>query len=82
MIGFGYIGESQLSTIISSNNAKFFKIFYLIAAFIGGITVLDSIWDVTDFFLALIMVINLIVILLKSKEIFDISNDYWKQNGE
>lgn len=82
VIGFGYIGESQLSTIISSNNAKFFKIFYLIAAFIGGITVLDSIWDVTDFFLALIMVINLIVILLKSKEIFDISNDYWKQNGE
>ncbi|MFR2892291.1 alanine/glycine:cation symporter family protein [Peptoniphilus grossensis] len=78
VIGFGYIGESQLSTIISSNNAKFFKIFYLIAALIGGITVLDSIWDVTDFFLAIIMVINLIVILLKSKEIFDISNDYWK----
>ncbi|MET3617795.1 AGCS family alanine or glycine:cation symporter [Peptoniphilus olsenii] len=78
VIGFGYIGESQLSTIISSRKSKYYRIFYLIAAFIGGITVLDSIWDITDFFLAIIMVINLIVILLKSREIFDISNDYWR----
>lgn len=78
VIGFGYIGESQLQTVISSKKARYYKIFYLIAAFVGGLTVLDSIWDVTDFFLAIIMVVNLIVILLESKEIFSISNDYWK----
>lgn len=77
VIGFGYIGESQLSTVMSASKAKIYRFVYLIAAFAGGVGALQQIWDVTDFFLAIVMVINLIVMLLLSKEIFKISNDYW-----
>lgn len=78
VIGFGYIGESQLSTLVPSSKAKLYRIFYLIAAYLGGVGVLQQIWDVTDFFLAVVMVINLVVMLLLSKEIFNISNNYWR----
>lgn len=79
VLGFGYIGESQLATIVPSSVAKYYKYIYLVMAFYGGISVLQSIWDVTDFFLAIVMVINLIVMILMSKEIFQVSNDYWSE---
>ena len=50
---------------------------FLVFTFVGGMGGLQSIWDVTDFFLAVVMFINLIVIIVMSKEIFQISNDYW-----
>lgn len=77
VIGFGYIGQSQLETIAPSAVSSIYKWVYLVAAYFGGIGALEAIWDVTDFFLAIVMVINLIVMLLLSKEIFQISNDYW-----
>lgn len=79
VIGLGYVGEAQLSTIVSAKVAKIYRYVFLGFTFFGGIGALSSIWDVTDFFLAIVMVINLIVMLLLSKEIFKISNDYWEE---
>jgi AGCS family alanine or glycine:cation symporter len=79
VLGFGYIGESQLATIVPSRVAKYYKYIYLVMAFYGGISVLQSIWDVTDFLLAIVMVVNLIVMILMSKEIFKVSNDFWAE---
>lgn len=78
VIGFGYIGESQLSTIISPKYAKIYRYVFLVFSFMGGIGALEDIWDVTDFFLAIVMFINLIVMVIMSKEIFKTSNDYWE----
>jgi AGCS family alanine or glycine:cation symporter len=80
VIGLGYIGESQLSTIMAANKAKVYRYVYLVFTFIGGIGALQTIWDLTDLFLALVMFLNLIVMVLMSKEIFKISNDYWAQD--
>lgn len=77
VIGLGYVGESQLATIIPSNVAKLYRYIFLIFTFLGGMGALKDIWDVTDFFLAIVMFINLIVMILMSKEIFKTSNDYW-----
>lgn len=78
VIGLGYVGESQLATVVPTKYARIYRYAFLIFAFLGGIGALSTIWDVTDFFLALVMIINLIVMVLLSKQIFKISNDYWR----
>ncbi|SFD90420.1 alanine or glycine:cation symporter, AGCS family [Lentibacillus persicus] len=80
VIGLGYVGESQLSTIIHAGKAKIYRYVFLLFTFLGGIGGLQSIWAVTDLFLALVMFLNLIVMLLMSKEIFKTSNDFWLAN--
>ena len=77
VIGLGYIGESQLSCIMSASKAKIYRYIFLVFTFIGGIGGLQQIWDMTDFFLAIVMFINLIVMMIMSKEVFKTSNDYW-----
>lgn len=79
VIGLGYIGESQLTTIMSANRAKWFKYIYLIFTFIGGVGGLSQMWEFTDFFLAIVMYINLVVMILLSKHIFKTSNLYWQE---
>jgi AGCS family alanine or glycine:cation symporter len=78
VIGLGYIGESQLATVTSAKNARIYRYVFLVFAFLGGIGALSAIWDVTDLFLALVMIVNLAVMVILSKEIFKISNDYWE----
>ncbi|MDR7869631.1 MAG: amino acid carrier protein [Tissierellaceae bacterium] len=77
VIGIGYVGEAQLSTIIPASSARIYRYVFLVFTFVGGTGGLQSIWDVTDFFLAVVMFINLIVLIVMSKEIFQVSNDYW-----
>src|SRR5699024_905835 len=79
VLGVGYVGDSQLKTVFSANKAKKFRYVFLIFTFIGGIGGLKSIWDVTDLFIGIVLFLNLIIMLLMSKEIFKISNEYWSQ---
>ena len=82
VIGLGYVGESQLSTITSTKKARIYRYIFLVAVYIGGIGGLKAIWDLTDVFLGLVMFVNLIVMLLLSKKIFKASNDYWGDEGQ
>src|SRR5699024_9632925 len=77
VIGLGYVGETQLSTIIDRKKARIYRYVFLVAVFIGGIGGLKAIWDLTDVFLGLVMFVNLIVMLLLSNKIFKSSNEYW-----
>lgn len=77
VFGVGYVGESQLKTVISAKKARVFRYVFLIFTFIGGVGGLKSIWDITDLFIGLVLFLNLIIMLLMSKQIFKISNDYW-----
>lgn len=78
VIGLGYVGETQLSTIIDRKKARIYRYVFLVAVFVGGIGGLKAIWDLTDVFLGLVMFVNLIVMLLLSNKIFKASNEYWK----
>src|SRR5699024_10470969 len=78
VIGLGYVGETQLSTIIDRKKARIYRYVFLVAVFIGGIGGLKAIWVLTDVFLGLVMFVNLIVMLLLSNKIFKSSNEYWQ----
>lgn len=78
VIGLGYIGESQLNCIYPKAKSKIYLYVFLIFTFIGGAGGLKKIWSLTDFFLAIVMILNLAAMLLLSKKIFTISNNFWK----
>lgn len=79
VIGIGYVGESQLSCIMSSSSARIFRYIYLVFTFIGAIGGLQIIWNLTDFFLGIVMAINLTVLVVMSPQIFKITKEYFSK---
>lgn len=80
VLGFGYISQSQLSTITDSPKSKWILYLFLLFVFIGGMGGLTVMWEFTDFFLAIVMYINIVVMILLSRQIFQSSNEFWENS--
>lgn len=73
-----FYGEKQAEYLFGSNFAKVMKFIYIAAIFMGAIGGLKFIWQFLDLLLALVVVPNMIAVLLLSKKVRSITDDYFK----
>lgn len=77
VIGFAYMAESQLNTIMSPKSVKIFRYAFLVLTYFGSITTLNALWDISDFIFGLIMFVNLPILLYMSPKIFRMTSEYF-----
>lgn len=72
-----YYGEKQAEYLFGSTAAKVMRFIYVCAILVGAIGGLQFIWQFLDLLLALIVVPNIIAVLFLSKEVRDVTKDYF-----
>ena len=63
--------------MFGSGVKRIIRILWIITIVIGSQTTLGFAWDLADTFNGLMIIPNLIAILLMSKEVVELKNDYW-----
>lgn len=76
-----YNYAEQASCYIFGNKSKYvIRVLWVVAVFVGSQTTLGFVWDLADTFNGLMIIPNLIGILLLSKEVVDLKNEYFSKN--
>ena len=69
--------ERAAEFMFGSGVKKIIRVLWIITIVIGSQTTLGFAWDLADTFNGLMIIPNLIAILLMSKEVVELKNDYW-----
>ena len=69
LIGWSYIGEQCTKYLFGNNRVKMYKTIFLSMIFIGSLTKLELVWELSDVFNGLMAVPNLIALILLAKEV-------------
>jgi len=77
VIGFCYVGESQLNLIFDRKWVKLYRWIYPVLTFVGAIGTLGIWWDMGDAVCGLIMMINLPVLVFLAPKVFKITKEYF-----
>ena len=68
LIGWSYYGRRGLEYLLGAKSAKIYNIIYAAAVFVGCVTDLELVWELSDLANALMAVPNLISLCLLSGE--------------
>lgn len=79
VIGFAYMAESQLNTMMNTKNVKIFRYIFLVLTYFGSVTALNALWDISDFIFGLIMFVNLPILLYLSPKVFKMSSEHFNK---
>jgi AGCS family alanine or glycine:cation symporter len=71
-----FYGEKQAEYLYNLKFAKFMRIVYILAVFVGAIGGLKFVWQFLDLLLAFVLLANIIPLLLLHKEISQLTDDY------
>lgn len=71
-----FYGEKQAEYLYNLKFAKFMRIVYILAVFVGSIGGLKFVWQFLDLLLAFVLLANIIPLLFLHKEIADLTDDY------
>ena len=83
VIGNYYYGETNLGYISKNKTSLFiFRVFVLIAVYIGSVAKLGTVWNMADLFMGIMALINIIVITILSPIAIAVIKDYMKQRKE
>ncbi len=83
IVGNYYYGEVNISHL--SKNKIYLNLFraaVVLMVFIGSIATLPFVWNMADFFMALMVLTNVVAIFLLGKQAFICFYDYFKQKAE
>lgn len=80
IIGNYFYGETNIKYLTDSKIAlQAFRVLAVLVIYFGSVVQLDLVWNIGDFFMALITTINLIAILSLSHVVYSTTVDYLKQ---
>ena len=83
VIGNYYYGETNLGYISKNKTSLFiFRVFVLIAVYIGSVAKLGTVWNMADLFMGIMALINILVITILSPIAIAVIKDYMKQRKE
>ena len=83
VIGNYYYGETNLGYISKNKTSLFiFRVFVLIAVYIGSVAKLGTVWNMADLFMGIMALINIVVIAILSPIAVATIKDYMKQRRE
>ncbi|ARI79016.1 alanine/glycine:cation symporter family protein [Halobacillus mangrovi] len=71
-----FYGEKQAEYLYNLKFAKFMRIVYILAVFVGSIGGLKFVWQFLDLLLAFVLLANIIPLLFLHKEIAELTDDY------
>ncbi|RWZ52200.1 sodium:alanine symporter family protein [Halobacillus fulvus] len=71
-----FYGEKQAEYLFNLKAAKFMRVVYIVAVFVGAIGGLQFVWQFLDLLLAFVLLCNIIPLLFLHKEIAELTNDY------
>lgn len=71
-----FYGEKQAEYLYGLKAAKFMRIVYILAVFVGAIGGLQFVWNFLDLLLAFVLLANIIPLLFLHKEVAALTDDY------
>ncbi|NLY45685.1 MAG: sodium:alanine symporter family protein [Tissierella sp.] len=77
-----YYGEKQAEYLFGLKAAKFMKYIYVISIYVGAVGGAQVMWKFLDITLAMILVPNMIAVALLSKEVVELTNEYFNTKGK
>lgn len=78
-----YCGESCLAFITKGMKGRnTYRVIFVVAIFLGGITGVDLMWNIADLFCAIIVCLNMISLVFLGGKAIKVANDYIRQKKE
>lgn len=75
LVAWSYYGKTGTEYLFGTKSGRIYNIAYALAAFIGCVTKIDIVWDISDTFNGLMAVPNIFAVLCLSKEAVTILKD-------
>jgi len=80
LISYYNYAEQAACHIFGNKSKIIIRILWVVAVFVGSQTTLGFVWDLADTFNGLMIIPNLIGILLLSREVVSLKNEYFSKN--
>lgn len=81
LIGWSFIGENAFCYLFPRAKDRIYKIIFCIFVYLGAVSSLEFVWEISDTFNGLMAIPNLIALIILSKEVINETNRYFNQNG-
>lgn len=76
-----YYAEMGLVYCFGNKISKPYKLLFLVVLVLGAVGGLETIWGLMDTFMGLTVAINVVVVLVLSKEVVNLTKDYFAKNS-
>ena len=80
LIGWSFIGENAFCYLFPRVKNRVYKILFCIFVYLGAVSSLEFVWQISDTFNGLMAIPNLIALLVLSKEVVNETNRYFNKN--
>ncbi len=80
ILGWSYLGEKALEYLFGKNARYVYRVMWITATFVGSVTAIDLVWNLGDFFNALMAIPNIISLLLLSGVVVKETRHYLWEN--
>ncbi len=77
-LGWSYYGSKCVEYLFGKRAVTLYKVIFVAAVFIGAWAEMKPVWDIADLFNGLMAIPNLLGVLLQSKLVIKLLNDYLK----
>lgn len=81
LIGWSFIGENAFCYLFPQAKNRIYKIIFCIFVYLGAVSSLEFVWEISDTFNGLMAIPNLIALIFLSKEVINETNRYFKKNN-
>ena len=76
LVGWSFYGEKAVEYLVGYKYVIIYKVIFVLVIVLGAISSLDLVWDMSDTFNGLMAIPNLVMLILLSGEVFDITREY------
>ncbi len=80
ILGWSYLGEKALEYLFGKNARYVYRVLWISGTFVGSVTAIDLVWNLGDFFNALMAIPNIISLLLLSGVVVKETRHYLWEN--
>lgn len=81
LIGWSFIGENAFCYLFPRAKNKIYKIIFCVFVYLGAVSSLEFVWEISDTFNGLMAIPNLIALVVLSKEVINETNRYFNRNN-
>ncbi len=81
LIGWSFIGENAFCYLFPRAKNRVYKILFCIFVYLGAVSSLEFVWEISDTFNGLMAIPNLIALIVLSKEVVGETNRYFSKNN-
>lgn len=79
IIGWSFYGEKSVGYLFGGKGKTAYRVLFAVLTFVGAVTKLDVVWNISDIFNGLMAIPNLIGVILLSGDVLKITENYLKR---